>query len=65
MSGTHTFEVGRICVGFKIACMIVVDIIKYIQWSKKETFRLGTGPQFPPNDSNLSFFDDSVLLGPH
>ncbi len=21
MSGTHTFEVGRICVGFKIACM--------------------------------------------
>ncbi len=22
MSGTHTFEAGRICVGFKIACMI-------------------------------------------
>ena len=25
MSGTHTFEVGRICVGFKIACMSAAD----------------------------------------
>ncbi len=28
MSGTQTFAVGRICVGFKIACMYVLQCVE-------------------------------------
>ncbi len=35
--------------------------IMYLQCSKKETFRPRTGPEFPPNVSNATFFHTSVL----
>ncbi len=34
----------------------------YIQWSKKETFHPGRGPEFPPYGKKSNFLGSSVFL---
>ena len=38
-----------------------IPAILIVQWAKKETFRPGTRPEFPPNENNLKLFGTSVF----